>query len=473
MVCPCPTALFASAPHFRVGGLLLVASLVFAGGPTIAQAQTQVTAESILEPIVDDYGPKYQDVDAAIDQLRSGRMADARESLATARRKNPNLPPANMMLAQILFRLQQLAPGQMALEEAVKEDPSDPGPYVYLGEFALQGRRYAEAQLLYNKALELAENYTANDKRKNRLVTGAYSGLGSISEIREDWPTAKQYLDKVRQLDPQNALGLTRLGRVMFKMANNLDDERDVFAVFKQLHAADPETTAYPDINMAILYEQAGKSANAKKLMERALQNDAQNVRTALAVGKWALDHGEMQMADQALTLALQLDPDSVEGHIYSGLLARFQNNSSKAEDSLKTAHLLSPTNLGALTQLAQVLAESPDEKKQNLALNYARLATQLYPDLKEASGREAAVALAWVLSRMKQDVAAARAIEQVLKTGDGRITADSGYHAAQILYNQGMSEAARQLLEQTLQADPVFPNRAAAEQLLAKIRNR
>jgi hypothetical protein len=73
----------------------------------------------------------------------------------------------------------------------------------------------------------------------------------------------------------------------------------------------------------------------------------------------------------------------------------------------------------------------------------------------------------------MKQDAAATRAIEQVLKSGDGRMSSDSAYHAAQILYNQGMTETARQLLETSLQSDPVFTNRGAAEQLLAKIRNR
>jgi hypothetical protein len=53
------------------------------------------------------------------------------------------------------------------------------------------------------------------------------------------------------------------------------------------------------------------------------------------------------------------------------------------------------------------------------------------------------------------------------------RITADSGYHAAQILYNSGLTEAAQKLLDQTLQGSQAFPNRAAAEQLMARIRNR
>jgi tetratricopeptide (TPR) repeat protein len=440
--------------------------------PAWARAQ-QLTAQTILDPYVDDYGPKYQDVDTAISQLTSGRLADARASLATARRKNPNLPPANLMLAEILARAQQAAPVQAALEEAVKEDPADPGAYVYFGDFAIQGRRLAEAQLLYAKALDLTSGYTTNDKRKTRLLTATYSGLAQVAETQEDWPTARQHLEKLRQLDPNSAIALMRLGRVMFRMAKNLDEERAVFDIYKQVHTLDPKTTAYPDVNMALLYEQAGKTDNAKKLIERAAQRDSQNIFTMVAVAKWGLEHGELDMADQACQAALKLDPDSVEALIYSGLTARRRDNLPAAEEALKKAHVLSPINSLVVGQLSQVLAESSDEKKQSLAVNYARLGTQLAPDPKETAGREALVTMAWVMSRLKQDASAARVVQQALSAGDGRISADSGYYAAQILYNNGMTEASQRLLEQTLAQDPVFTNRSAAEQLLARIRNR
>jgi tetratricopeptide (TPR) repeat protein len=207
--------------------------------------------------------------------------------------------------------------------------------------------------------------------------------------------------------------------------------------------------------------------------MESEAQTDRENVRTLVAVARWAFDHNKIDMADQALKKALQLDADSVDGHILSSRVARSKNDLAAAETALQAAHLASPTNLTAMTQLAEVLAESSDERKQQQALAYARLGTQMFPDLKDPNGREAAVTLAWVLSRMKQDAAARRAIEQVLTSGDGRITADSGYHAAQILYNSGLTEAAQKLLDQTLQGSQAFPNRAAAEQLMARIRNR
>src|SRR5690606_32099603 len=210
--------------------------------------------------------------------------------------------------------------------------------------------------------------------------------------------------------------------------------------------------TAHPFVNMALLYQQAGKVNNAKSLMQRAAQDDSQNVRTMLSVARWALEQGETDMADQAAQGAMKLEPEMVDVHLIRALVARKKNDLAGAEEALLRTNRKSPTNLAALMQLAQVLAESPDERKQSQALQYAQLGVQLNPDLKELAGREAAVTLAWVLSRTKRDTEATRLIEQVLRSGDTRMSADSAYHAAQILYNQGMTEAARQLLGTSLE---------------------
>lgn len=455
------------------GTWLIVATIALATLlPTTARAQGTIDAQSLLADIVDDYGPKYQDVELAIESLRGGRTAEAIQSLRMARQKNPNLPPANLMLAQLLFRSRQASQAQAALQEAVREDRNDPGAYVYLGEIALQSGRLAEAELLYDKALDLGSRYSTNRKRRDRLMVSAYSGKVSLYELREDWTEAKALLDKSLQIDPNNSLSLTRKGRVLFKMSSTREEQRDVYEIFKKLHAED-ENTAHPDVNMALLYQQSGKTANAKQLMARAAQSDANNIRTRLAAAKWALNAGELDMAQENAQAAMQLDSGSLEAKLYVGLVARFRNDLLKAEQVFRDAHAQSPRHLGANTQLTLVLIEQADERKRAQALDYARLNTQLYSDLKDASGREAAVTLAWVLSRMGQKGAAERAVQQALNAGTSRLSADSGYHAAQILYDGGLTEVAQQLLEQALSSESVFPNRQAAEQLLSRIRNR
>ena len=115
------------------------------------------------------------------------------------------------MLAQLLFthrdRTELARVGMAYLEQAAREDPSDPGAYVYLGELALQSRRTTEAALLYEKALELSNSYTANDKRKNRLLVNIYGGLATLAEANENWEECKQLLDSMLAIDPENSAG--------------------------------------------------------------------------------------------------------------------------------------------------------------------------------------------------------------------------------------------------------------------------
>ena len=459
----------ASRLVFRLSFLAIIVSLATATPSATAQQQA-FSAKTILDPIVEEFGPKYQDVDTAIERLRRGNISEARDLLRTARQKNADLPPADVMLAQILFRVNQLAAGQAALEEAVQNDPDDPAAYIYLAELAFQGRRWAESDLLYKKGLELTEKYTANEKRKNRLLVNIHGGFGSMAEMRENWDEAKTQLQALLEIDPTNALAMTRLGRVMFKMANNREDESAAYKVFQRLHRNNPDETAFADVNMGLLYEQAGKRNNAEAMMKRAVQNDGNNTKTRLAVAKWALDANNLQLAKENAAAALELDPESLDAKLYVGLVARFENDLPSAEAAFKQAHLQSPNNLGAITQLALVMVDQADERKRAEALEFARLNTRMHTDLSKASGREAAVTLGWVLSRLGQNANAVRTIQQALAAGS--VSADSAYHAAQILYDSGQTDAAGAILQKTLAAESIFPNRKAAEQLMAKIQN-
>ena len=56
--------------RMTLGGSLLLVVCVSLFSADSATAQTQLTAKTLLEPIVEEYGPKYQDVDTAIEQLK-------------------------------------------------------------------------------------------------------------------------------------------------------------------------------------------------------------------------------------------------------------------------------------------------------------------------------------------------------------------------------------------------------------------
>ena len=61
--------------------------------------------------------------------------------------------------------------------------PSDPEPYVILGNIALQERRVAEATMDFDKAKQLLATYT-NAERKAAMEQQTKSGIALLAESR-------------------------------------------------------------------------------------------------------------------------------------------------------------------------------------------------------------------------------------------------------------------------------------------------
>jgi tetratricopeptide (TPR) repeat protein len=427
----------------------------------------QITAQAILEPFVEKYGPQYQDVERAIDSLKEQKLEDAKKFLQTAYDKNPDLPPPDIMLAQILFSANQIEPARQSLEEATRKTPEDPAAYVYLGELALQQRRLVEAESMYKTGIEKCEKYKANNKRKGRLLANAYGGLALMEESKENWAAARKLLENLLKYDKDNSLAMTRLGRVVFKMAKDRAGESEAFKIFQQLREKDANS-ALAEVNMALLYEQDGRRPNAARLMEEAIKKDGNSVATRLAVAKWAMDTGNLELAEANSAAAAKIEPNSFNVLLFKGLVARFKNDLAGAEAAFKEAHLKSPKHLGAMTQLVLTLIESPEEDKQRQAVEFAEVCVRVYSDLNQPGGREAAVVYGWCLSKLKRPDEAFQTIRQVV--GKGSISADSAFFAAQILYDAGQTTAAQKMLETALEGERSFPNKKAAQDLLARI---
>ena len=205
---------------------------------SLAQGQEQqLTAESVLSSIVENYGPQYEDVEKAITSLRAKDGDAALKHLETAYQKNKDLPPPDTLLAQILFRGRNPNAGRAALDRATAKYPNDPAAYIYLGDVALGEKRQTEASTMYNRGLDLCKKYSANPKRRERLLANAYGGLALMEEQKENWPAAKTLLEQLLKHDAKNAIAKTRLGRVLFKMAKNTEDEKKAYEAAVVAHS--------------------------------------------------------------------------------------------------------------------------------------------------------------------------------------------------------------------------------------------
>jgi len=451
--------------------LLWLGALVFSlstGGISSAQ----LTVEQLIGSSVEAVGPQHEDIETAITRFRERDFAGARTLLEDAKSKDPRIPPAGVLLANMLIAANQLSLAFAELERVIKSDPRDPESYLLFGELAYQQRRFADADLAFAKSLGLLRSFSANQKRQRALSKRAYSGLAAVAEVREDWDTAKKYLAPLIKADPADASLVTRMARAVFQLGEQQSSDdaktrsrREAYQLLRELWTKDNSLTP-PEITMGRLFENAGLRANAKQMMSNVVTQD-QRIETQLAVASWAMDAGELDLAQQCASNALKANAQSVEAQLVSGLVARYDSDYLSARKAFEAAHLQSPSNLAAMLSLAVVLIEQPGNER--IALEYAQMSVGIYSDLAQASGREAAVTRAWILFRRSKPSEAQQAVKQALNAGT--VSAERSYYAALILLQQGGNwGTAKQLLQRALESNRAFPTRPKAEQLLARL---
>ena len=142
--------MLAGIPFGRFG--LLVSVLILS---LCQQAFAQLTAEMLVGPIVEDFKKnkaKYADVDKAIEVIQTGDIDAARTLLTKAKEKNPALPPARVLMGQLLLIAGQGPAARLEFERAVIDTPADPEAYLIFGEAAVRELRVTDAELLFKEA---------------------------------------------------------------------------------------------------------------------------------------------------------------------------------------------------------------------------------------------------------------------------------------------------------------------------------
>src|SRR5262245_35233518 len=112
-----------------IGVMALVAAASVAR-PALAQLTTEV----LIGDSVSDPGPRYSDADEAIKRFTNRDPLGAQQFLETALRKNPSLPPVDLLLAKMYLLSGDAASGLGSLEKTAAEHPGDPEPYVILAD---------------------------------------------------------------------------------------------------------------------------------------------------------------------------------------------------------------------------------------------------------------------------------------------------------------------------------------------------
>ncbi|NIO13784.1 MAG: tetratricopeptide repeat protein, partial [Xanthomonadales bacterium] len=147
---------------------------------------------------------------------------------------------------------------------------------------------------------------------------------------------------------------------------------------------------------LAELYVQAGNLKQAASFVKQALEADPEDFKTRIVATRWAVEVRDFDQARQHAAQALKLNSGSPEAILLSGIVAMFLEDFDSAVKHFQALILVSPGDFTATDNLALALCQQDNEADRQLALSYAQLNAQRFPQRPEA-----AATLGWVLLRL------------------------------------------------------------------------
>lgn len=444
---------FRLVPAIVAGALLLLN-----GSPALAQ----VTAKALIGKAVSD-DSQYKEITNAIERFANRDIDGCRAILERARNNNPKLPPSGVMMAMLWLSANQLPAARAELEETVIKFAGDPEPYLMLGDLAFQERRVTDADVLFDRATQLAATFEENAKRKRDFEIRCNAGTAAIAEARRQWDVAQKHLRAWLALDPDNAGAHFRLGSVLF----HLDKEAEALGEFKEARKLDSKALQ-PELALARLYDEDRKKDVAKKWIESALKVSPEDVGVLLASAQWYLGQNDLKLAQSITDRALKIDPKNLDGKVVRGVIARVARDYVTAQKFFNEAHVQSPGNFPASNSLALVLIESQDKEEQQRALEMAEANVARY---RENSPQQvnALTTLAWVYYKLGRREDAGKILDQIAR--NNALTSDGAYYVSKLLADRGEKDLARKILDELLTNEAVFATRPDAVELLDKLK--
>ena len=450
----------------RVAGLFAAVALAMVAWAGDAHAQGITTQMLIGDAVNTDSLKNYTDVDQAIKYFINRDVLAARQFLEAAKKKDPTLPPVDLLLAKMYFLGGNAQAGRASLEKTAGETPDDPEPFLILADQALQQGRTVEADALYERGMALTSKFNGAPKRKRNFEIRARAGRASVAQRRRDWATAANDLQDLLKIDPENAVAHYRLGQTLF-MQNQYEKGYDQF---KEARAKD-KNLPDPDVATAQMYDQikvADKAAKSQKFFDRAMANSKTDPATVTAYAQWLIKMGTpetLAKAEGLLAEARKANPGNLNLLILSGVAARMGKKMKPAEDYFVEALGISPSNGDVINQLALLLVEQPDQGKRDRALAFAGMSSQL-----NNQNADAQITLAWTLYQLGRVADAEQALRSGLSLGNP--SPDSSYLVAKILMDQNKTEPAKQLLKAALETESpgIFIYRADAQAAYDKL---
>ena len=352
-------------------------------------------------------------LDAGLESLRAGRLADARAAFASVLDASPQHPDARYLLAHTAFLSGQMAEAERQISLALAYDPRRADFHLFLGNVLQRQGELERAAQKYRDALKLDGRFAEahlnlgnvlGDQQRPEEALAAYAAAielkpallpaylnraallkrtGNVGEARREYERmealfpasaevlygrarleheagdageARQRYEKLLAAHPAHAHGHNGLGALLLGQSQSAK----ALEHFERCLAADPEHRAAL-ANAAGILRRRRKLERAAALLRRLLKLDGQNEQARLQLGRLLIEAGRYGEALRELLMLRKQRPDWLEVHLAIADTYALVGRVDDALAASRRALELDPANFDARLSCGLLIGECGD----------------------------------------------------------------------------------------------------------------
>jgi len=302
------------------------------------RAGAEAAYRSVLKASSND--PQMVDVYIALALLQSqqGRNDEAQKTLADARSKLPDVPGIHKALGDVLLSQGRYPQATAEFRLALELDSEDLGARFRLGVALRRDGKFEDAAKSFDDVAAVDKDYPGLALERGLL----FEVSGRTDEALKEYEGALAKAPKDPDLMLRVGCGKVSAGRA--KQAEEL--------LRKVLSERPNSAETNHCLGRALLLE-GTRLAEALRLLERAVELDANRAEYQLYAGWAANDAGNVPKAERALAEALRLDQGLADAYWQRGVLRQRQGAARDAIIDLTKALQLRPSRYEAHASLA------------------------------------------------------------------------------------------------------------------------
>ena len=336
-------------------------------GRALEAAGNRTQAEAVYKDALKAPNDDPQTVDVyialALLQSQQGRNDEAQKTLADARAKLPDQPAIHKALGDVALSQGRYPEATGEFRKAVAMDSEDLGAKFKLGVALRRDSKFDEAGKSFDEVGSVDKDYPGLALERGLL----YEASGRTEEALKEYEGALAKAPKDPDLMLRVGCGKVSAGR-----------PKDAEDLLRKVLADRPNSAETNHCLGRALLIEGTRLAEALRLLERAVELDANRAEYQLYAGWAANEAGNVPKAEHALAEALRLDQGLADAYWQRGVLRQRQGAAKDAIADLTKALELRPSRYEAHAALADAYY---DLGKEQQALGEWQLAIQAQPD--------------------------------------------------------------------------------------------